>query len=92
MKTIFEKNGIGVQLSHASSIFAGYGHQKIIVDLYCHEGNSMTTWATTSNMSGFDEATNLKDDDYEAYQLALYNLIVGDVEDEILDWVESLIE
>ena len=87
METIFERNGIEVQLSHASSIFAGYGHKKITVSLYC-EGNSEEFWATTPV---FDEATRIKEDDYEAYQLALYRLIENDIEDEIIEWVNSFV-
>ena len=92
MKTIFEKNGVEVQLTGAQSLFAGYGHQKIIVDLYCHYGNSMTIWATTSNMPGFDEACELKESDYEAYQTALYRLIENDIEDRITEWVDSIVD
>ena len=90
MKTIFEKNGVEVQLTGAQSLFAGYGHQKITVSLYC-EGNSEEFYATTSNMPGFDEATGLKDEDYEEYQVALYRLIENDIEEEISEWVDSLI-
>ena len=76
-----------VQLYHASSIFSGYGHQKITVEL-CYNDEYEKFYATTSNMPDFDEASEIED--YEEKQMALYNLIENQISSEIEEWLENL--
>ena len=79
-------NNQEVTVYYSSSLLAGYGHQKITVEMECN-GEYKKFTATTNNMRGLDAAKEL--DQQEKYE-ALYELI--DIDAEILDWVLEITE
>lgn len=84
MNTLF--NNKPVTVTYADSLFAGYGHQRIKVELE-YDGESEIFSATTDFMPGFDEANEL--DGQERYD-ALYDLIEAQIEEEVLEWLTSI--
>jgi hypothetical protein len=68
-----------INVLFASAKFAGYGRQRIIVELQCN-GLKRTFTHTTSNMSDFDDAMDLEGQ--EKYN-ALYDLISYSISDEV---------
>lgn len=75
-----------IEIEFASSMFTGYGHQAINVDIYCN-GESHNFRAITSNMPAFDKANELEGSDK---WLALYEIIERQIIDEVSEWIESL--
>lgn len=86
MKT-FEINEAQVELNYASAITAGYGHKEITAEL-CYEGEYKTFKAVTNNMPGYDDAQDIED--YEEKQVALFELIVYKIEDDISEWISEV--
>lgn len=84
MNTLFNNNPISVQ--YADSLFSGYGHQRIKVELE-FDGETETFSATTDFMPGFDKANELEGQ--ERYD-ALYDLIEAQIEEEVLEWLTSI--
>lgn len=84
MNTLFNNKPISVQF--ASSLFSGYGHQRIKVELE-YEGETEIFSATTDFMPGFDKANELEGQ--ERYD-ALYDLIEAQIEEEVLEWLTSI--
>ena len=79
-------NNQEVTVYYSGSLLAGYGHQKITVEMECN-GEYEKFTATTNNMRGLDAAKEL--DQQEKYE-ALYELI--DIDAEILEWVLEITE
>ena len=79
-------DGKEVQIYYANAATSGYGHKKIEVKL-SYEGNYETFYATTTNMPGYDASTELEGE--ERY-IALYELIDYDIEEEVIEWLNSL--
>lgn len=76
-------NNKPVTVTYADSLFAGYGHQKIKVELE-YDGETEIFSATTDFMPGFDKANELEGQDrYDA----LYELIELRIEEEVIDWL-----
>lgn len=74
------------EVTYANSIFSGYGHQKITVELSVN-GESKKFTAVTNCMPAFDEANHLEGQDrYEA----LYSIIESDVEEDVIEWLLSI--
>nr|WP_317631374.1 hypothetical protein [uncultured Flavobacterium sp.] len=86
MATI-ELNGLQIEVYYANALTAGYGHKKIEVEL-CYEGEYKTFKATTNFMPGYDAAMDIEDT--EAKYVALYELIDTQIEDEVIEWIDSL--
>ncbi len=84
MKTIKIKD-YEVILQHVQALPSGYGHKKITAVLE-YEGECEQFRRTTSNMPAYDAAMDIED--YEEKQLALFEIIRNDIEDDILDWIE----
>ena len=80
-------NTFDLDLYYAGQITAGYGHKKITVEL-CFEGEYKKFHAVTNNMYDFDSAENLED--HEEKQMAYYNLIANQIEDQIIEWLEEI--
>lgn len=79
-------DGKEIVLIHANSLPIGYGHKKITVELY-YNGEYKKFTATTNNMPGYDEATELEvNDRYHAF----YKLIENQIIDEVAEWVNQL--
>lgn len=84
MKNLSNTKAVTVQF--ADSLFAGYGHQRIKVELE-YEGETEIFSATTDFMPGFDKANELEGQDrYDA----LYELIEAQIEEEVLEWLTSI--
>jgi len=81
-------NNNDVTVYYSGSLLAGYGHQKITVEMECN-GEYEKFTATTNFMPGFDAAQELEGQ--EKYE-ALYELIESDIDAEILDWVLEITE
>lgn len=75
-----------VTVAYADSLFSGYGHQRIKVELE-YEGETEIFSATTDFMPGFDKANELEGQ--ERYD-ALYDLIEAQIEEEVLEWLTSI--
>ena len=88
MKTLTLTNGTEINLNYANAIVAGAGHKKITVELY-YNGNYKEFSATTTDMSAYDDATEL---DGEDKQVALYEIISHKIEDLIFDWLYEIDE
>ncbi|MGL5235221.1 MAG: hypothetical protein ACRC8Z_10795 [Empedobacter falsenii] len=87
MKTYTTTQGQEFTIDYASSIFAGYGHQKISATVVAENGDKKDFKATTSNMPDFDEAVDLEGQDkYEA----LFELIEYSLDGEISEWLYEL--
>lgn len=85
-----DKKDLNIEVYHASTLFAGYGHYNITVDLYCEEIDDYHTFeAVTNNMPDFDAACELEGQD--KYN-ALYDIIKYQIEDEVNNWLETLIK
>lgn len=67
----------------ASAESAGYGHKKITVEMG-YKGDRMHFSAITTNMPGFDEATDLEGDEKTN---ALYSLVKSNIDEQVKDWV-----
>lgn len=75
--------GVELDIYSTRALSDGYGQKKITVDLYfCGEYRKFT--ATTSNMSDYDEATELEGSDRDE---ALFCIISGQIEDEVNEWI-----
>jgi hypothetical protein len=86
MKNLTLTNGTEINLSCANAIGAGAGHKKITVELYFN-GNYKDFSYTTTDMSAYDEATEL---DGEDKQIALFEIISHKIEDLIFDWIYEI--
>ena len=86
MATI-ELNGLKIEVYYANALTAGYGHKKIEVELR-YKGEYKTFKATTNFMPGYDAAMDIEDT--EAKYVALYELIDTQIEDEVIEWIDSL--
>lgn len=86
MATI-ELQGLSIEVYYANALTAGYGHKKIEVELY-YNGEYKTFKATTDFMPGYDAAMDLEDTN-ERY-VALFGLIEYKIEDEVIEWVDTL--
>ena len=74
------------QVTHASHLSSGHGHMKIMVDIIDENENPGSFSFVTSNMPGFDDATDFEGQ--EKYE-ALFELIENDIEDAISEWIYS---
>lgn len=74
-----------IKVIYALAQFSGYGHYDITVDI-SFGGLVKNFTATTSNMPGLDEATELEGE--EKY-LALYELIQHGIEESIMEWMDE---
>ena len=84
MKTYETQIDKTVTVLHASSLPAGYGHQKITVQLMSEEGHTREFSATTYNMRDFDAANELEGQDkYEA----LYEIVENQIADRVYEWL-----
>ena len=84
MNFLFNNKPVTVQF--ADSLFAGYGHQRIKVELE-YDSQSETFSATTDFMPGWDKANDLEGQDrYDA----LYELIELRIEEEVIEWLTSI--
>jgi hypothetical protein len=81
----YESNGKIFNVTHASALTYGYGHKKITVELTETTGETKTFSATTSYMPGYDAACDLEGQDKFD---ALYELISGQISDEVYEWLE----
>ena len=79
-------SGQEVEIWSAYNTPAGYGHKKIFVELQCMESYKVFS-ATTNNMPAYDEANDLEG---SARQEALYNIIASQIEDQVIEWLNSL--
>ena len=86
MKTYSTTTGQEFTLDYASALTAGYGHKKITVVLVSEIYGTKEFSAVTSNMPGYDDATDL--DGQEKYE-ALFELIESKLDDEIYYWLQG---
>lgn len=75
-----------VKVLHARSSIAGYGHQRISVQLMSDDGRTKDFTATTNNMPGFDAADELEGQERNE---TLYELIAGQIADQVAEWLDS---
>ena len=75
-----------LELCYANSMTYGYGHKSVMVQLY-YNGMYKDFAATTNRVDLTDDASELEGD--ERY-LALYNIIDGQIEHLVIDWIEEL--
>lgn len=85
-------NGLGqvvnFKLDHATYNASGHGHKEVTLSLeFKGEVKDFTT--TTSDMQAIDEISELSGE--EKY-LALYNLVIGQIEEIVQDWLGDIIE
>lgn len=76
-------NGMDLNIQYTNALTAGYGHKKIIVELY-YLGHSKKFIGMTNNMSDYDDATELEGQDKDE---ALFNLVVSKIEDDVAEWI-----
>jgi hypothetical protein len=84
MKTYETQIDKTVTVLHASSMPAGYGHQRITVQMQNEDGDTREFSAITYFMPGFDAANELEGQ--EKYE-ALYELIENKIADEVYEWL-----
>lgn len=84
MKTYETQIDKTVTVLHASSMPAGYGHQRITVQMQNEVGGTREFSATTDFMPGFDAANELEGQ--EKYE-ALYELIANKIADMVYEWL-----
>lgn len=88
MTTYTTTQGQDFTIDYASSIFAGYGHQKITVQVVSENGDKKEFWSKTDNMPGYDEANDL-DYGQEKFE-ALFELVESKLDGEISEWLYEL--
>lgn len=81
------KDGTTLFINAGDARFSGYGHYKIEVELF-YEGKTNTFSATTTNMPGIDEYKDLRQDDYGASLLKLYEIIEYQIQDEVDEFID----
>lgn len=88
MKTYTTTQGQNFTINYASSIFAGYGHQKITVEIASETGDKKEFWHKTDNMPDFDEANDLEygQEKFEA----LFELVESKLDGEICEWISEI--
>lgn len=77
-----------IEIIYVNALTSGYGHKNIIAEVR-YNGESKEFHATTSNMPGYDAATDLEGIDKDH---ALYELIESQIIDEIAYWLECVDE
>jgi len=82
-------NGKEIEVYSVTRKPAGYGHWQITVDLRYNEEYRKFT-ATTNNMPAFDEANDLED--YNERAEVYYEIISGQIKEEIIEWMEEVDE
>lgn len=87
MKTYTTTQGQEFTIDYASSITAGYGHQKITVSVVSENGDKKEFSAKTNNMPDFDEASDLEGQ--EKYE-ALFDLVDYSLDGEISEWLYEI--
>jgi len=75
-----------VDVMYASAIQSGYGHKRITVDLI-KNGKYLSVQGITSDMPGYDEATDLEGREKHK---ALYKLIEHKVIEEVELWLSEI--
>lgn len=89
MKTSITINNQELDITYATAISSGFGHKKVSVTFYDYNNSeSIVLSATTSNMRGFDAASELEGQ--EKY-MALYELIESDIQDQLEEFVSPLV-
>lgn len=84
MKTYTTSQQQEFTIDWASAITAGYGHQKITVQVVADNGAKTEFHHTTSNMPDFDEAMDLEGQ--KKYE-ALFELVENALDGEIAEWL-----
>lgn len=82
-------NNQELHITYATAISSGHGHKKVSVTFYDYNNSeSIVLSATTSNMRGFDAAS--ESDGQEKY-MALYEIIASDIQEQLEEFVSPLI-
>jgi hypothetical protein len=79
-------NGKELEIWSAYDTPAGHGHKKIFVELSYMDSYYKFS-ATTNDMPTYDEANELEGPHKEE---ALYNIIASQIEDQVIEWLETL--
>lgn len=74
------------QVTFASSLPAGYGHRTITVEVVSGGEKGLFN-ATTSNMPGYDDASDLEGQ--EKYE-ALHELVESSIADQVDEFIETI--
>ena len=85
MKT-YKTNGQTYTVDHASSLFAGSGHQRITVTIADESYNTKEFSAVTDNIPDFDRAMDLEGQ--EKYE-ALFELVEHKLQGQIEEWFNT---
>lgn len=86
MATTHTIAGKEVELIHAYTEFAGYGHRKVAVELY-YNWQYKKFAATTTRVDLVEEAEEMKY--LEERYAALYSIIDTDIADEVSEWMQE---
>lgn len=76
-----------IEILFTTKRFAGYGHYKVIVKLYC-DGETKDFTATTTRLDLLEHADELET--VEEKNAAYYSAVKNQIEEAVTEWVESI--